>query len=79
MSYDADGVKIVKDALVKAEAKGKGVTDIRYLGAGKFKIIVKSSDYKDAEKILESVVNTAVAYAQKNHAEAGFVRSKAKG
>lgn len=78
ISHAADGVEVVKDALVKAAAKGKDNAEIRYLGAGKFKIIVKSEDYKEAEKILDDIVDTASSSAEKNHAEAKFVKAKAK-
>lgn len=78
ISHASDGVEVVKTALQKAEAKGKDMTEIRYLGAGKFKISVTSSDFKEAEKVLEKVVDAAVSYAEKNGAEATFQRSKAK-
>jgi len=78
ISYAPDGVDVVKKSLMEAEKEGKDSADIRYLGAGKFKITVKSSDYKDADKILESVVESATAYAKKHSAEANFVKAKVK-
>ncbi|MEA3430560.1 MAG: S1 RNA-binding domain-containing protein [Nanoarchaeota archaeon] len=78
ISHAFDGVSIVKDALVKAAEKGGPDSEIRYLGAGKFKIIIKGSEYKEAEKFMDAIIDTATSNAEKNDAEVHFVRTKAK-
>ncbi|MEM2131619.1 MAG: hypothetical protein QXR96_03790, partial [Candidatus Woesearchaeota archaeon] len=45
-TYESNGIEIIKDALIEAE---KNESEIKYLGGGKYEIIVKSNDYKDAE------------------------------
>ncbi len=76
-SYKPDGVEIVKDALKKAEDIGKESTTISYKGAGKYKVSVKSSNYKDAEKILEKLANAAINYVEKQGGEGKFARQEA--
>ena len=75
LSYDPNGVDIIKQALKKAEDAGKGQTEVKYKGAGKYIIIVKSDNYKDAEKILKKSVSSAIKFIEKNQGEGSFARS----
>lgn len=78
VSYAPNGIDVVKQSLQKAEEIAEGEADIRYLGAGKFMISVKSADFKEAESILDGVVKAATDYALKNGAQVEFTRAKAK-
>jgi translation initiation factor 2 subunit 1 len=77
-TFVENGAAKVRDALTKAsDAAGK--SDIRYLGAGKYKIIVVAEEYKEAEKKLKAATDT-VEKAFKNVAtsEVGFERIEVK-
>lgn len=76
-SYNPDGVEIIKEALKQAGEIGKEKTTIDYRGAGKYKLMVKSSNYKDAEKILEKMTNAAISYIEKKGGEGEFARQEA--
>ena len=56
-TYAENGVKIVSDALVKGRETSKNA-DLRYLGAGKYKLAVTADDFKKAEKIMKTVIET---------------------
>jgi len=65
-----DGVETIKKIL---SVKEKGV-DISYLGAPRYKIIVKSSDYKSGEKKLSSILESIEDNAKDNSCIYGFER-----
>lgn len=72
ISYAADGVDIVKATLQKMDAV-EGV-DISYSGGGKYKVIVTSDDYKQAEKFLKEAISTGEKLSEKNDAQVSFRR-----
>jgi len=51
-TYAENGVAKVRDALTKAAHVGENI-DIRYLGAGNYKITITAEEFKDAEKTLK--------------------------
>jgi translation initiation factor 2 subunit 1 len=56
-TFIENGVAKVRETLTKAsEAAGK--SEIRYLGAGKYKIVVVAEEYKEAEKKLKAATDT---------------------
>ncbi len=69
--YDENGVGIIKDAFKKAEDEFVTVT---YAGAGNYNILVKSEDYKTAEKILEKFTNFITEFIEEHDGEAEFTR-----
>lgn len=71
-SYAPNGIDIIKEALSKAKN-----VEIKYLGAGKFSLAVKSDDYKKAEKILEKDSEVIIEFMEKNKGEASFERIEA--
>jgi translation initiation factor 2 subunit 1 len=76
-SYAPNGVEIVRDALKKAEAvPGKPL--IRYRGAGTYHIVVKSDDYRKAERVLKEAVDACLNAAKAQKAAAEFVRIEEK-
>lgn len=74
VSYAPDGIVIVKDALKKAEDVGKKNIVIKYMGAGKYGVIVRALDYKEAEKILKQSSDAAVKFIEKKAGVGGFER-----
>jgi translation initiation factor 2 subunit 1 len=55
-TYSENGVAKVREALTNA-SKAAGNADIRYLGAGKYKITVIAEEFKDAEKLLKAATS----------------------
>lgn len=76
-TYDPDGVDIIKEAISKAKDKSSSI-DIKYLGAGKYSVSIKASDYKGAEKSLKSSVDAAIKHMEKSKAIASFARHEKK-
>lgn len=52
-SIESDGVELIRNALVAAGDTYKDNITIVYEGAGRYKITVKASEYKEAEGMLE--------------------------
>ena len=77
ISYDLNGIDIVKNALKKAHDIGKEGVKIIYEGAGNYKFVVKSHDYKTAEKIMEKMVKLSTDYMEKAKGIAEFNRIEA--
>lgn len=57
-TYAGDGVEIIKDTFAELLNNYKNL-NVRYLGGGKYLVEIKASEYKDAEKILKKVLDTA--------------------
>lgn len=74
-SYDPNGVEIIKETIKKTESKSDKI-NIKYLGAGKYGLIIKAPDYKEAEKILKSAVSAAEKFIDKNNGEFEFEREE---
>ena len=75
VSYAPDGVDIIREALKKAEAVDENVV-IKYIGAGKYGIIVTAPDYKEAEKLLEKSTKKALTIIEKAGGEGSFEREE---
>ena len=72
-SEAANGVEIIKNILIKAQ---KGDIKINYIGAPKYKISVKASDYKTAEGIIKNAQEEVVNSLIKAGGSAEFIKSK---
>lgn len=72
-SFAPDGVDIIKTALKKAEKN----SEIKYMGAGRYKIIVTADDFKKAEKILEKNTKDMIEYIEEQEGTGEFIRDKA--
>ena len=67
-------LQLIKEALKKAENAGKGKITVRYEGSGKYRVIVKSDNYKDAEKLMEKAATSATNFIEDNKGQASFAR-----
>ncbi len=56
-TYASYGISIIKDALTEAESLDDTLT-IRYLGDGRYKIVLEDYNYDDAENTLEDALET---------------------
>jgi translation initiation factor 2 subunit 1 len=70
-----DGIDVVKGALQES-LKVKGDISVRYKGAGTYHLVVKSEDFKTAEKMLKEATESTLAFAKKHNADAEFKRQE---
>ena len=73
LSYAPDGVEIVKEGMKKAEEKNLSIT---YAGGGSYKVRVKASNYKEAEKILKDGIDATIKFLEKKGAQGSFTREE---
>lgn len=76
-SYLTNGIEIVKEALIAADATDDAV-QIYYGGGGHFKTSVEAPDYKTAEKILGNALKVAEDHMTKTGGDFKFVRKENK-
>jgi len=79
--YLPDGINHIKAALAQAEKKpGKDGTEvtIQYIGAPKYRIIVKAKNYKTAEDVIIKASDKAISYVSKHGGEGKFSREAKK-
>lgn len=72
-TYAPDGVEVVRKALMGAE-KGYESSDIKYLGAGKYRITVEAKEYKKAEPILKKVIEEITSPLEASGGAVNFKR-----
>ncbi len=75
-TYAPNGVEIIRDALQTAEKIGRGKMAINYVGAGKYASVIKSGDYKSAEKILKEVIDKTESIIRKEKGTIEFIRAE---
>jgi len=76
VSYDADGVNLIKEALKKAKNAGKENIIIKYAGGGIYNVVVTAPDYKEAEMILKKSNSSAIEFLEKKEGIASFKRAE---
>lgn len=74
-TYAEDGVELIKK-LLKEVAKIKNA-DVKYLGAGNYKIHIESEDVKKDEKILDDKINSVIEEIEKHDGAGSFVKEAA--
>jgi translation initiation factor 2 subunit 1 len=75
VSYEPNGVDVVKEALKRAKEIGKENLKIKYLGGGNYGVEVEAKDFKKAEKILKSVTDEVLGFIESKRGEGEFVRA----
>jgi len=73
ISYDPDGIEVIKGALKKVIGENIKVTN---KGAGEYNVIVNAPNYKEAEKILKNSVDKATRYMEKKKGIVSFEREE---
>ncbi|HIH24909.1 TPA: S1 RNA-binding domain-containing protein [Candidatus Woesearchaeota archaeon] len=66
-TFAEGGVALVRDALIKGR-EAAAPADVRYLGAGSYKISVTAEEFKDAEKRLKAAVDAVEGSFKKSPA-----------
>ena len=74
VTYEPDGVSLIKSAFEEAE-KMEHVT-VSFKGGGKYGFLVVDSNYKDAESRLKQAVDSVTKHLQKTQTEFSFARAK---
>ena len=69
-SYAPDGVEVVKKILLQLSKE----IIVSYKGAGSYRLVVESTDYKSAEKILKTGSTKALELAKSNKVFAEFIK-----
>jgi translation initiation factor 2 subunit 1 len=79
VSRKPDGVEIIRNSLAKAEGnKGGASITITYIGAPRYRIVVKAENFKVAEKFMNSVIEKTRANIEKHLGTFTFVRLDSK-
>ncbi len=71
ISYASNGIEVIKDALKKIEDTN---VEIKYSGGGKYNLVIKSHDYKEAEKRLEHIQKNLSSYMKDKEGIFNLVR-----
>ena len=74
--YSPDGIGHIRDALVKIEKDGATSVLVQYIGAPKYRIVVRSSDYKKAEDALQKAHEKALDSIKKCGGTGKFYRKE---
>jgi translation initiation factor 2 subunit 1 len=72
--FEADGIGQIKKALQDIEKDGTTSVKVQYVGAPKYRILVRSTDYKTAENALEEAYNKAIEQIKTSNGEGKFSR-----
>lgn len=76
-NYSSEGIEKIKKVLNKIKEiaeKEKYEIKLTYLGAPKYKLTVKSKDFKKAEKIIDDISKKTAETIQKQGCEGEFIR-----
>jgi translation initiation factor 2 subunit 1 len=80
-SKKPDGIEVIKNVLVDAEQVTKSnpsTISIAYLGAPRYRIAVKSENFKVAEKAMAHAIEKIEKGISKNHGSFNFTREESK-
>ncbi|MBI2144843.1 translation initiation factor IF-2 subunit alpha [Candidatus Woesearchaeota archaeon] len=72
VSYDPDGVSVVRQALEQAAKSGVSVS---YLGAGTYLLKLTAENYKSAEQSISKAASSALEFIESKGGEGSFARS----
>ncbi|MCL2686916.1 MAG: translation initiation factor IF-2 subunit alpha [Methanobrevibacter sp.] len=70
-TFDSDGVNIIKKALKAAEGEN---VEVQCVGAPRYRITVKSTDYIQAEKDLKEAAESCIKIIEKSSGNGTFLR-----
>jgi len=69
-----DGIVRIREALAKAEKNKKAEVSIQYMGAPRYRLVVRAPDYKTAEEEMNSIVEKVIDNLVLAGGEAKFSR-----
>ena len=71
-----DGAKHIRDALVKAQKTDKVAVKVQYIGAPRYRLIVRANDYKTAEEELQKAAQKVLKHVESHGGEGKFIRKE---
>jgi translation initiation factor 2 subunit 1 len=78
-SKKPDGIEVIKGTLANIESgKGNAQTEITYIGAPRYRIVVTAENFKVAEKLMNNSIEKIRSTIEKQHGVFNFVREESK-
>ncbi len=71
-----DGAKHIRDALVKVQKNDKVSVAVQYIGAPRYRLLVRANDYKSAEEEIQKAAAKAIKYIEAHGGEGKFIRKE---
>jgi len=71
-----DGAKHIRDALVKIQKDDKASVKVQYIGAPRYRLLVRANDYKTAEEEIQKAAQKAIKYIEAHGGEGKFIRKE---
>jgi len=72
-----DGAVHIKDALLKAIKEDHVTVKVQYIGAPKYRLVVRAPDYKTAETEMDGAAKKVLKYLESHGGEGKFIREGA--
>ena len=69
-----DGAKHIRDALVRVQKEDKVRVGVQYIGAPKYRLLVRAEDYKTAEEEMAKAAQKVIKYIETHGGEGKFIR-----
>lgn len=73
---EPDGAKHIRDALVKVEKDGRVEVKVQYIGAPRYRLLVRAGDYKTAEEEMEKAAMKVIKHIETHGGEGKFQREE---
>jgi translation initiation factor 2 subunit 1 len=74
-----DGIEMIKNTLACIEGhKGGAATIVTYIGAPRYRIVVRAENFKVAEKFMNNTIEKTRSIVEKQHGSFNFVRQESK-
>jgi len=71
-----DGAKHIRDALVKAQKNDKVAVKVQYIGAPRYRLLVRANDYKTAEEEIQKAAQKVIKSIEAHGGEGKFIRKE---
>ena len=71
-----DGAKHIRDALVKAQKSDKVSVKVQYIGAPRYRLLVRANDYKTAEEEIQRTAQKVIKSIEAHGGEGKFIRKE---
>ncbi len=71
-----DGAKHIRDALLKVVKDDKVAVNVQYIGAPRYRLLVRAGDYKTAEEEMQKAAQKVIKYIEAHGGEGKFIRKE---
>ncbi len=71
-----DGAVHIRDALMKAAKEDHTTVTVQYIGAPRYRLVVRAPDYKSAETEMENAAKKVIKHIENHGGEGKFVREE---